>query len=104
MEKENIHHTTKVISFLNDYCELIEDEEILTTDEYHQELFDVIMDSKDTGDNHLMTQKELFEYYDSDCKSLIDVISQMEGHVSKDYIEGFKFAIELFEDRKRIGL
>lgn len=103
MEKENICHTTKIINFLNDYCELIENEELVVSEEYHKELSDVITDSQESGDNLLMTQKEVLEYYDFDCKSLTDMISKMEGSLSKDYIRGFKFAIELFANRKKIG-
>jgi hypothetical protein len=47
-----------------------------------------------------MTQKDCLEYYNSDCKSLTGMISQMEGNVFNDYLDGFKFAIELFANRK----
>lgn len=62
-----------------------------------------ITDGSQQNNNLLMTQEEVLKLYDFDCKSLTDMISKMEGSLSKDYIRGFKFAIELFANRKKIG-
>lgn len=59
----------------------------------------IVTDSQQNN-NLLMTKEEVLKLYHSDCKLLIDMINQKEGSLSKDYIRGFKFAIELFADRK----